>query len=90
VSPSGDVLLNGSFLRRNTDVRGYRGDSVYETQKHFVENLRLGHPFDSSGREYLKTFAAVEAAYRSIEQGRSVALSEFLPAGELSKNALTD
>jgi predicted dehydrogenase len=81
VSPSGDVLLNGSSVCRFTDVPGYRGDSVYATQKHFVENLRLGRQFESSGREYLKTFAAVEAAYRSIELGRTVSVSEFLPHG---------
>jgi predicted dehydrogenase len=79
VSPSGDVLLNGSLLWRTAAAQGYRGDSVYATQRHFVDCLRGGRPFETSGREYLRTFAAVEAAYRSLEQNRPVALSEYLP-----------
>jgi predicted dehydrogenase len=79
VSAAGDVLLNGRLLRENTDARGYRGDSVFATQRHFIDCLRSGKPFETSGREYLKTFAAVEAAYRSIERGAWVALREFVP-----------
>jgi len=51
---------------------GYRGDSVKATQEHFIECLRTGRPFETSAREYLKTCAAVEAAYVSAREARSV------------------
>ncbi len=54
---------------------GYRGDSVWSTERHFIDCLRTGAPFESEGREYLeKTFGAVEAAYESVSSGRAVDL----------------
>jgi predicted dehydrogenase len=72
VSATGDVLLNGAVVWFNREKKGYRGDSVYQTQRHFIDCLRGGLPFETSGRDYLATFAAVEAAYRSIEERRTV------------------
>jgi hypothetical protein len=57
---------------RNQTTEGYRGDSVRATQQHFLECLQSGRPFESGGREYLKTFGAVEAAYRSAAAGKAV------------------
>lgn len=51
---------------------GYRGDSCYGTQLHFVECLRSGAPFESSGEDYLRTMALVEACYRSAAERRSI------------------
>ena len=48
--------------------RGFAGDCVYFTQQHFVECLRSGTAFETSGRDYLKTLELVEAAYASAEQ----------------------
>jgi hypothetical protein len=45
---------------------------VRATQQHFVDCLASGRPFESGGREYLKTFGVVEAAYRSAEIGQAV------------------
>ncbi|MEM7558758.1 MAG: Gfo/Idh/MocA family oxidoreductase [Planctomycetota bacterium] len=45
--------------------RGFAGDCVYWTQRHFVENLVAGNDFETSGAEYLKTLAVVEAIYDS-------------------------
>lgn len=58
---------------------GYRGDSVYATQLHFIESLETGRPFETGAREYLeKTFAVVEAAYASMASHRTVEISEIL------------
>ncbi len=57
---------------------GYRGDSVFATQRHFVECLRTGAASESSAAEYMQTFGAVEAAYRSVAERRPVALAELL------------
>lgn len=48
--------------------RGFAGDCVFFTQQHFVECLRSGTAFETSGREYLKTLELVEAAYESAER----------------------
>jgi predicted dehydrogenase len=78
VTAHGDVLLNGDPVWRNHLNDGYRGDSVFATQRHFIDCLRSGRPFETGGREYLRTFAAVEAAYRSVAESRPVRPSEFL------------
>ncbi|MBL8177265.1 MAG: Gfo/Idh/MocA family oxidoreductase [Bryobacterales bacterium] len=44
-------------------VAGYRGDSAYQTLRHFVECLHSGREFETSGREYLKTTRLVFEAY---------------------------
>ncbi|MFN3325621.1 MAG: Gfo/Idh/MocA family protein [Bryobacteraceae bacterium] len=80
VTPAGDVLLGGSPIWTNTCTQGYRGDSVRATQDHFLHGLRTGEPFESTGADYLKTFAVVEAAYRSVENGARVRLHDVLSA----------
>ena len=47
--------------------RGFGGDCVRATQQHFIDGLRQGHAFETSGAEYLKTLAVVEAIYDSAE-----------------------
>jgi D-apiose dehydrogenase len=53
-------------------------ESVALIQKHWIECLRSGHEPDTSGSDNLKTFALVEAAYRSAAEARTVPLTEFL------------
>lgn len=78
VTAEGHVCLNGARLWENCVRQGYRGDSVRAAQQHFVSALLSGAACESEGRDYLKTFGAVEAAYRSIEAGRAVAMKEIL------------
>jgi len=52
--------------------QGFAGDCVFHTQRHFVDCLRSGEPFETSGSEYLKTLAVVEAIYESAESGLPV------------------
>ena len=44
---------------------GFAGDCVYATLRHFIDSLRNDRPFETDGREYLKTLRVVEAAYES-------------------------
>ena len=52
--------------------RGFAGDCVYATQQHFVDCLRDGREFETSGREYLKSLVVVEAIYESATTGNPV------------------
>lgn len=77
---TGDVYRNNVRVWKNDITSGYRGDSVLATQSHFVSCLQNGRPFESAGRTYLRTFAAVEAAYRSVTERRCVSIGEVLAA----------
>ena len=78
---TGDVYQNNACVWKNNITGGCLGDSVRATQAHFIACLRDGSPFESGGRSYLRTFAAVEAAYRSVAEKRVVAVSEILRPG---------
>lgn len=73
---TGDVYRDNRLVWKNTVSTGYRGDSVYATLAHFIRSLIGNTEFETSGREYLKTFAAVEAAYLSAVEHRRVLLEE--------------
>jgi predicted dehydrogenase len=75
---TGDVYLNHVLAWKNEVTAGYRGDSVRATQAHFIDCLANGSALESGGRTYLRTFAAVEAAYRSVADARCVSLDEIL------------
>lgn len=49
---------------------GFAGDCVYAVQRHFVDRMSDGRPFESTGEDYLKTIALVEACYRSATSGK--------------------
>lgn len=51
-------------------------ESVYRIEAHWADCLASGREPDTSGRDNLKTFALVEAAYLGARTGRPVALSE--------------
>lgn len=52
--------------------RGFAGDCVLTTQQHFVDCLNAGCDFETSGTEYLKSLAVVEAIYESAAQQQPV------------------
>ncbi len=52
--------------------RSFAGDCVLATQQHFIDRLRDGRPFETSGEAYLKTLRVVEAVYRSAEIGTPI------------------
>jgi predicted dehydrogenase len=81
VLATGDVYQNNVRVWKNDITVGCLGDSVRATQAHFISCLKDGSPFESGGRSYLRTFAAVQAAYRSATERRCVPLAEILEPG---------
>jgi predicted dehydrogenase len=53
-------------------------ESVALIEKHWIERLAEGREPDTSGRDNLKTFALVEAAYLSADKGETVDLADLL------------
>jgi predicted dehydrogenase len=53
---------------------GFAGDCVYAIQRHFVDRMRDGAPFESTGEDYLKSTALMEACYRSHATGQVISL----------------
>jgi D-apiose dehydrogenase len=66
----------GYFLDYVREPKNFAGDCVYALQRHFVDCLRNGTEFESNGRDYLRTVAVVEAAYKSANDGQVVRLPE--------------
>ena len=58
---------------RHRDV-GFAGDCVHRLQEHFVDCVRNGTPFESTGEDYLRTIRVVEACYESAGSGEVVRL----------------
>lgn len=52
--------------------RAFGGDCVYTTQRHFVDCLLDGRPFETDGEDYLRTLAVQEAVYESARTRRPV------------------
>ena len=52
------------------DRKGFAGDCVYSLQRHFTDCMLNGLPFESTGDDYLKTIALVEACYESNAAGQ--------------------
>jgi predicted dehydrogenase len=52
--------------------RNFAGDCCHATQRHFVECLLGGQPFETSGDDYLRTLAVQEAVYQSAAERRPV------------------
>jgi len=51
---------------------GFAGDCVYAIQRHFVDRMADGAPFENTGEDYLKSTALMEACYRSQSTGQVV------------------
>jgi D-apiose dehydrogenase len=90
IPATGDIYRDGVLAWKNDVTVGYRGDSVRSTQAHFITCLLNGSSFESGGREYLRTFGAVEAAYRSLSESRTVALAEILSPNDPIAARLTN
>ena len=52
----------------------FASDCCYHLQRHFVDQLLSGSPFDSEAADYLKTLRLVEACYESAKTGQVVNL----------------
>lgn len=60
--------------------RGFAGDCCFQTLRHFVSCLRTGAPFETAGRDYLRTLVVQEAVYASAGRGEAVVV-DSAPAG---------
>jgi predicted dehydrogenase len=52
--------------------RNFSGDCCYTTQRHFIDRLIDGKPFETNGPNYLRTLAVQDAVYESAERGAPV------------------
>jgi D-apiose dehydrogenase len=52
----------------------FAGDCVYATQRHFMDCLISGDPFEPNGEDYLKSLSVQEAVYTSSKTGKPVHL----------------
>lgn len=50
----------------------FSGDCCYTTQRHFINRMIDGKPFETNGQEYLKTLAVQEAVYESATKNSIV------------------
>jgi predicted dehydrogenase len=50
------------------EKRAFAGDCCYATQRHFIDRLLDGRPFETDGPEYLRTLAVQDAVYESAER----------------------
>jgi predicted dehydrogenase len=48
--------------------RSFSGDCCYTTQRHFIDRMLDGKPFETNGHEYLKTLVVQEAVYESASK----------------------
>lgn len=54
--------------------RAFSGDCCYTTQRHFIDRMLDGKPFETNGHEYLKTLAVQEAVYESTSKNITVTI----------------
>ena len=69
IKPLGRAATPIEYSREN---RNFAGDCVYALQRHFVDCLLGGQPFESEGDDYLRTLAVVDAVYESAASGLPV------------------
>ena len=67
VQPLGEREQEKSYHHED---RGFSGDCCYFTQRHFIDRMLDGKPFETNGPEYLRSLAVQEAVYASAESGR--------------------
>lgn len=79
VSSLGEIWSGNKRIWTDEQGNGYRGDSVYGCQAHFIDCLKSGGRFESEAREYLeRTFAVVEGAYASLVSHSRVDIGDIV------------
>ncbi|HXW05782.1 MAG TPA: Gfo/Idh/MocA family oxidoreductase [Vicinamibacterales bacterium] len=69
IKPLGEAERDLDYDRADVN---FAGDCVYFLQRHFVDCMLSGRPFESSGLDYLRTIRVVEAAYASAASGQRI------------------
>jgi predicted dehydrogenase/kynurenine formamidase len=76
IQPRGELESEHSY---HHERRGFGGDCVLATQRHFIDRLADGRPFETGGRDYLETLMIAEACYRSAAERRTISHRELAP-----------
>ena len=71
IKPLGQPVRAVDYDRED---RNFAGDCVYALQRHFTDRWLAGLPFESSGEDYLRTLAVVDAVYESARSRQAVRL----------------
>lgn len=66
----------------------FSGDCVYFVQKHFVEAMMNGAPFETDVERYMKNILIEEACYKSAELREPVDLADFEPNGDAAHSVV--
>ncbi|MBN1559336.1 Gfo/Idh/MocA family oxidoreductase [candidate division KSB1 bacterium] len=61
------------------EKKGFAGDCVYFTQRHFIDCLRDARPFATDIRSYMENIKIEEALYYSAQYQTPVKLKDFVP-----------
>jgi len=75
LQPLGEPEQDLDYARENVN---FCGDCCYFTQRHFIDRMLDGQPFETDGEDYLRTLAVQEAVYRSAETGRPVSVAAIV------------
>ncbi len=81
ISRTGEGVLakaDGSEEPAPYDLTDYYEGSFRSTQAHFVESLRTGAEFETTGEDNLRTLSLTMAAYLSADEGRRVTAEEII------------
>ncbi len=54
----------------------FSGDCCYTTQRHFIDRMLDGKPFETDGAEYLKTLKVQEAVYESASKNAIISVAQ--------------
>ena len=54
--------------------RDFAGDCVYFTQRHFVDRIINGLPFETNGPDYLQNLLVQEAIYESATTNKMISI----------------
>jgi predicted dehydrogenase len=73
LQPLGQRESDHAYAHEN---RNFAGDCCYTTQRHFIDRLIDGRPFETSGDDYLETLAVQEAVYESARRGAPAAVDD--------------
>ena len=76
IKPLGKPSFRHEYFHED---RGFAGDCVYALQRHFVDRMLDGGPFESCGEDYLRSVKVVEACYVSAKTGDVVRLESWQP-----------
>jgi D-apiose dehydrogenase len=78
INAEGKLWVGDRLAYEYSGEPGYKGDSVFAIQRHFIECLRSGTQPETHIEDYLQSFVAVEAAYESVTKGVPIAVSHLL------------